>query len=177
MDSAVAPAGVLASQPEHQGLDGPAGGWPAGPAALGPGGPAAPDDVAVPAQDRVRGDQQPQRLAPRFRYHSEQGRKQGSVRPVQVRAARLPPLHDGGPGPILIGLDEKGEVSSWPRLQPNPGSKPSHISIHRRARTKHPHLRVWFIDRAELVIMGGQGTVPRGTTHCTGWAVTCAISS
>jgi hypothetical protein len=49
----------------------------------------------VPAQDRVRGDQQPQRLAPRFRYHGEQGREQGPVRPVQVRAARLPPLQDG----------------------------------------------------------------------------------
>jgi hypothetical protein len=31
----------------------------AGLAAPGPGGPAAADDVAVPAQDRVRGDQQP----------------------------------------------------------------------------------------------------------------------
>ncbi len=95
VDSAVAPAEVLAGQPEHQGLDGPAGGWPASPAALGPGGPAAADDVAVPAQDGVRGDQEPQRLAPRFRYYGEQGREQCPVRPVQPRAARLPPLQDG----------------------------------------------------------------------------------
>ncbi len=62
--------------------------------AHGPRRPAAPDDVAVPAQDRVRGDQQPQSLASRFRYHGEQGREQGPVRPVQLRAARLPPLQD-----------------------------------------------------------------------------------
>jgi len=30
----------------------------------------------MPAQDRVRGDQEPQPLAPRFRYHGEQGREQ-----------------------------------------------------------------------------------------------------
>ena len=56
------------------------------------------DDVAVPAQDRVRGDQQPQRLAPRFRYHGEQC----PVRPVQVRAARLPPL----PGGELVAQEQ-----------------------------------------------------------------------
>jgi hypothetical protein len=55
---------------------------------------AAPDDVAVPAQDRVRGDQQPQPVAAGFRYHGEQGREQGPVRPGQLRAARLPPLQD-----------------------------------------------------------------------------------
>ena len=54
-----------------------------------------PGDVAVPAQDRVRGDQQPQPLAPRFRYHAEQDGEQCPVRPVQVRAARLLPLQDG----------------------------------------------------------------------------------
>jgi hypothetical protein len=31
---------------------------------------------------------------PRFGYHAEQGREQGPVRPVQVRATRLPPLQD-----------------------------------------------------------------------------------
>jgi hypothetical protein len=29
----------------------------------------------------------------------------------------------------------------------------------------------------ELAIRRGQDTVPRGTTHCTGWPVICAISS
>jgi len=32
-------------------------------------------------------------------------------------------------------------------------------------------------DRAECAILGGQGTVPQGTIHCTGWPVICAISS
>ena len=36
---------------------------------------------------------------------------------------------------------------------------------------------VQFVDQAELADLGGQETVPRGTTHCTGWPVTCAISS
>jgi hypothetical protein len=52
----------------------------------GPGGLAAADDVVVPAQDRVRGDQQPQPVAAGFGYHAEQGREQGPVRPVQLRA-------------------------------------------------------------------------------------------
>jgi len=64
------------------------GRWPAGPAARGPGGPAAADDdVAVPAHDRVRGNQQPQPLAPRLRYDAEQGSEQGPVRPIQLSAA------------------------------------------------------------------------------------------
>jgi len=51
--------------------------WP-----RGPGGPAAADDVAVPAQDRVQGNQQSRPLAPCFGYHAE-GRGQGPVRPGQ----------------------------------------------------------------------------------------------
>jgi hypothetical protein len=34
-------------------------------------------------------------LVPRFRYDAEQGRGQCPVRPVQVRAARRPPVQDG----------------------------------------------------------------------------------
>ena len=68
--------GVLACEPEDQGLDVPPCRRPAGPAPHGPGGPAAPDDVAVPAQDRVRRDQQPQPLAARLRHHPHQGRQQ-----------------------------------------------------------------------------------------------------
>jgi hypothetical protein len=59
VDPAVAPFGVLAGEPEHQGPDFAAGGRSAGLAAHGPGGPAGADDVAVLAHDRVRGDQQP----------------------------------------------------------------------------------------------------------------------
>jgi predicted small lipoprotein YifL len=73
-------------------VDVPASGWPAGLAACGLGGPAAADDVAVPAQDGVRGDQQPQSVAPRFRDQAEQDREQCPVRLVQFWAARLPPL-------------------------------------------------------------------------------------
>src|ERR1700730_13875746 len=43
MDPAVAPAGVLADQPQDQCPDVPAGRWPAGLVADGPGGPAAAD--------------------------------------------------------------------------------------------------------------------------------------
>ena len=94
VDPAIPPAGVLTGQPADQRPDVAAGRWPAGPAARGPGGLAAADDVAVPAHDRVRGNQQPQPLAPRFGYHAEQGREQCPVRPVQLRAARLPPPQD-----------------------------------------------------------------------------------
>ncbi len=122
MDPAVSPFGVLAGQPEDQGLDVPAGRRPAALAAYGPGGPAAADDVAVPAQDGVRGDQQPQSVTPRFRDQAEQDREQGPVRPVQFRAARLPPLQDGE----LMAQDQ--DLCGLPRLltlgQPKPGGRP-----------------------------------------------------
>jgi hypothetical protein len=49
----------------------------------------------VPAQDRIRGDQQPEPLATGFRYNAEHGREQGPVRPGQLRRARLMALQDG----------------------------------------------------------------------------------
>jgi hypothetical protein len=67
----------------------------AGLAAHGSSGPAAADDVPVPAQHGVRGDQQPQAVSAGFRCHGEQGREKCPVRPVQPRAARLPPLQHG----------------------------------------------------------------------------------
>ena len=122
VDPAVPPVGVLASQPADQGPDVPPGRWSAGPAAHGPGGPAAADDVAVPAHDRVRGDQQPQPLAARFRYHAEQGCEQSPVRPVQLRPSRLPPLQDGE----LVAQDQ--DLRGLPRLltprQPQPRGDP-----------------------------------------------------
>src|SRR6266702_6475374 len=63
------PDPALARQPPDQGLDVPPGRRPAGAGARGPGRPAAADDVTVPAHDRVRGNQQPQPLAPRSGYH------------------------------------------------------------------------------------------------------------
>ena len=59
VDPSVAPFGVFPGQPEDEGFDGPAGRRTAGPAVHGPRRPAAPDDAAVPAHDRVRGDQKP----------------------------------------------------------------------------------------------------------------------
>ena len=106
----------------NQGFDVPAGGRAAGPAALGSGGPAAPDDVAVPAQDCVRGDQQPQSLAPCFRDHAEQGREQRPVRPGHGRAVRLPSLQDGE----LVAQDQ--DLCGLPCLltpgQPQPRGHP-----------------------------------------------------
>jgi hypothetical protein len=55
------PIWVLASQPKDQGPDVAPGRRRAGLGAHGPDGASAADDVAVPAQDRVRGDQQPTR--------------------------------------------------------------------------------------------------------------------
>ncbi len=115
VDPAVAPFGVLPGQPEGQGPDGLAGGRPAGPAAHGPRRLAVPDDVAVPAHDGVRGDQQPQPVATGFRYRAGQGREQGPVCPVQLRAARLPPLQDGE----LVAQDQ--DFGGLPRLL-TPGS-------------------------------------------------------
>ena len=122
VDPAVSPFGVLAGQPEDQGSNVPAGRRPAGPSALGSTGPAVADDVAVPVQDRVRGDQQPQPLAARFQYHSEQQRDQGPVRPVQVRAARLPTLQDGQ----LVAQEQDlcGLPCSLAPRQPQPRCRP-----------------------------------------------------
>src|ERR1035438_5219820 len=122
VNPAVAPFGVLAGQPEDQGPDVPASGRPAGLAAAGLRRPAAAEDVAVPAQDRVRGDQEPEPPAARFGYHSEQSREQSPVRPVQVRAARLMSLQDRE----LVAQDQ--DLGGLPRLltlgQPQPGGHP-----------------------------------------------------
>jgi len=80
MDPAVPLFGIFPGQSADQCPDVPASRRPVGLATHGPGGPTAADDVALPAQDRVRGDQEPQPVAPRFRYHAEQGREQRPVR-------------------------------------------------------------------------------------------------
>ena len=57
-------------------------------------------------------------VAAGFRYHAEQGREQGPVRPVELRAARLPPLQDRE----LVAQDQ--DLGGLPRLltpgQPQP---------------------------------------------------------
>jgi hypothetical protein len=95
----------------------PAGRRAASLAAHGPRCPAA-DDVAVPAQDRLRGDHKPQHVASGFGITPEQSREQGPVRPVQLRAARLMALR----GRELVAQDQ--DLCGLPRLvapgQPQP---------------------------------------------------------
>jgi hypothetical protein len=70
----------------------------------------------------VGGHQQSQPLVTRFRYHAEQGREQGPVRPVQLRAARLMALQDGE----LVAQDQ--DPGGLPRIlapgQPRPRDHP-----------------------------------------------------
>ena len=66
-------AGAPLGEPEDQGPDVRAGGRSGGLAVHGPRRAAVADDVAVPAHDRVRSDQQPQPVAVGFRYHAEHG--------------------------------------------------------------------------------------------------------
>ncbi len=117
VDPAVALTEVPPGQPQDQGTDGLAGGRSAGLAPYGPGGPAASDDVAMPAQYRFRVTRSRKSVAATLRYHTEQRREQGPVRPVQLRAAR-PPLQDRE----LVAKDQ--DFGGLPRLltpgQPQP---------------------------------------------------------
>ena len=76
----------------------------------------------MPAQDGVRGDQQPQPLAARLRYHAHQGREQRAVRPRQLRAARRLALQDHE----LVAQDQ--DLGGLPRIltpgQPQPRGGP-----------------------------------------------------
>ena len=54
------PARILPDQTQHEGADGTHRRWPTQPFRCGPGGVPSGAQVAVPAQDRVRADQQPQ---------------------------------------------------------------------------------------------------------------------
>ena len=84
--------------------------------------------VPMPAHDRVRGNQQPQAPAPRFGYHGEQGREQGTVCPVQPRATWPPPLQDGE----LMAKDQ--DLRGLPRIlapgQPQPRFDPCDQEEH-----------------------------------------------
>src|ERR1019366_624809 len=124
VDPAVAPVGVVAGQPEDQGPDGLAGGRPAGPAAHGPRRPAAPDDVAVPAQDRVRGDQKPQPVATGFGYHAGQWPRAGPGPPSSASggaaaAAAGPQAGGAGSGsrrfstPPRVGTAAAMRLAAW----------------------------------------------------------------
>ena len=82
----------------------------------------------MPAHDRVRGDQKPQSVAAGFRYQAEQRREQGPVRPVQLRAVRLPPLQDRD----LLAQDQ--DFGGLPSLlapgQPQPRGDPRNQEEH-----------------------------------------------
>src|ERR1019366_2124858 len=80
------PSWVLAGQPEDQGLDVRAGGRAAGLAAHGLRRLAAAGDVAVLAQDRLRGGQQPQTVAARLGITPS--RAAGRARSAQFSSGR-----------------------------------------------------------------------------------------
>ena len=61
VDAPVAPGRVLGGQADDQGAQAGGDGGSTGPGGLG--GPAAGDELAVPAQDRGRGDEQPEAAA------------------------------------------------------------------------------------------------------------------
>ncbi len=80
----VTPRRILACHAQHQGFDVPVRGWTTV-LRTGPLRPAAPQQVAVPAQDRVRGNEQTQSSAARFGYRTEQQRDDRAVSPVRSR--------------------------------------------------------------------------------------------
>ena len=97
------------------------------------GRPAAADNVAAPAQHRVRSDQQPQALAPRPGYHAEQDREQGPVRPLHVRAA---------PAAAGAGRRADGAGSRSPRSAKPPHAATAATIDHRviRRKTNRRHM-------------------------------------
>ena len=84
VDAAVSPCRILGGQAEDQGAE--AGGDGGSTGSGGLGGPAAGDQLAVPAQDGGRGDEQPEASADR--EQSGEGGDQGAVGPAHPRAWR-----------------------------------------------------------------------------------------
>jgi hypothetical protein len=75
MHAAIAPPRVLPDQAQYQDADGTHRRWPARPLGSGPGRVPLPDQVAVPAQHRIRAYQQPH-PAQRLRSQPVQQRRQ-----------------------------------------------------------------------------------------------------
>jgi hypothetical protein len=88
VDSAVAPAGILRGHPQHQLPDGRPGRWPT--AAAGHG-PAAADQIPMPAQHRVRGEEQPRPAA--AANQPAQRRLHGPIGPGRPQSSDLPAQH------------------------------------------------------------------------------------
>ena len=84
VDASISPAGVLGGQAEDQGTDARGDGRSAGSGRWD--GPAAGDQLAVPAQDGGRGDEQAEASA--SGEESGEGADQGSVGPAHPGARR-----------------------------------------------------------------------------------------
>jgi len=91
----VAPARVLPSQPNDQPGDVVVGSWSAWSLVLGFCGPASAEDVAPPAQDGLRRDDQAQACVPSRRDEFEESREQRPVRPGHLGAGPRLALQDG----------------------------------------------------------------------------------
>ena len=79
LDPYVPPAPVLPRHPHHQGDQDVVDRWPSGPAGVGP---PSPNEAAMPAQDRVRGDQAMATQRPGQTPH--EGGEHGPVGPIQA---------------------------------------------------------------------------------------------
>ena len=79
LDPHVPPARVLPRHPHHQGGEDVVDRWPSGPVRVGP---SSADEAAMPAQDRVRGDQA--MATQRSGQPPHEGGEHGPVRPVQA---------------------------------------------------------------------------------------------
>ena len=100
VDAAVTPAGILPCQAQHQQADGTDGPRPARALGAGPSRVAARQQVPVPAQHRLRPDQQPEPAKHVPREPVQQG---GQERPV----ARAEPR----PGLTQLSLQDRDLVT------------------------------------------------------------------
>jgi hypothetical protein len=81
LDPEVPPARVLPRHPHHEGGEDVVDRWPSGPVGIGP---SSADEAAMPAQDRVGGDQA---IATQCSGQAlDEGGEHGSVHPVQARS-------------------------------------------------------------------------------------------
>jgi hypothetical protein len=113
VDPSISPGGVLGGQAHDQGTQASGDGRSTGPDRLG--GPAAGDQLAVPAQDGGRCDEQPEGSA--GRKQSGEGGDQGAVGPGYSRAWRAPLEH----GELVAqnqDLDVLGGVGSGAQHDP-----------------------------------------------------------
>jgi hypothetical protein len=113
VDASISPGGVLGGQTDDQGTQAGGDGRSTGPDGLG--GAAAGDELAVPAQDGGRGDEQPEASADR--EQSGEGGDQGAVGPRYSRAWRAPLEH----GELVAqdqDLDVLGGVGSGAQHDP-----------------------------------------------------------